>query len=164
MSADAEPVAAANIRPGPLQALVQFVEGLSADGIELNLSIARNVRGLLITGQLTSERSYTDGVTQELTRMAGDTLPAVAVSAFADIIRAALPSPERQHEEDTLGTTPPVAGLPQFITLRDARIVVPGGPTPRFISAGAGGWWRGKLAAVDGWGLGELDLEADERD
>ncbi len=46
--------------------------------------------------------------------MAGDTLPAVAVSAFADIIRAALPSPERQHEEDTLGTTPPVAGVPQF--------------------------------------------------
>ncbi len=93
--------------------------------------VTLHMGGLLITGELISERSY-------MQQFIGGTVQKVIDQAIAD---GKLQPPDKDAN-------------PEYIHLQAARFFTPGQqPIP---TSGVGALWRGRFDAVDGFILGEL--------
>jgi hypothetical protein len=118
-----------------------FLESLVniANETEVGVDVTLMVGGTVVTGTLASGKQYFEGLAglkfqgnQEI----GDVLKQV----FADAGQALQPA----------GDEPP-----QYVHLRDARVVTTAGTLP----TNEGMWWRGHLSEVDAFWVGSLGLE-----
>jgi hypothetical protein len=109
-------------------------------GIETGVTLC--VGGQLVAGTLCSQKQYLEAMR----------------AAFANNIKgsAAVAGALDEAFEAMLGSTAETDSLPQpnpkYLHLKDARVF--GGATA--MPTGAGVWWRGRIAAVDGFHLGAL--------
>lgn len=121
-----------------LQILVNIV-----NSGELSFGITLNVGGFLVTGQLVGGKAYFEGFGAEFAGSLGDSAAVAEVkAAFAN--------------RGEVYSAPYDANLLTYIHLKDARFYnTDGAPIP----SNRGVWWRGRIAAVDGFSLGALRAE-----
>lgn len=133
-------------RPAPegpdffLQILVQLANRI--DGFPVQLTL--NVGGSIISGDLVGGRLYFEAVKAMWT-----TDPTAENEVFNNFFEF-LEAPYRLDDDE--GTEAKQAH-PHFIHLRNARFYT-AGQEP--IPANQGVWWRGRLAAIDGFCMGSL--------
>jgi len=147
---------------GYLRFLVQQV---NERGLPLRVTLS--VGGSVVSGILTGERQYFEGLTKALQLVVGRSQPREQYERSATIAKVAL------QEEGVSGEKVPTAedlaartteavverivgdydrtgeGAPRYIHLRDVKNMTPG-----LQSAETGGLWRGRLNAVDGFMFG----------
>lgn len=136
-------------RPDPqldgfLRLFVNFVNG--TDNV---MPIVLTVGGFMIAGKLVSGHKFFEAIAESLTKDMGS-IPhdkAEAIKAFADDFRSFGDPYLKEKDEDT--------PFPLYLHLRDAITLHPGGKP---IPATGGVWWRGKIAAVDGYTLGTVNV------
>ncbi len=136
---------------GVLRMLTTVVNGIGAEGDSVSLSITLTVSGLVVTGDLVSAQEYFDGLVRD-------------VGEHGDLLRQALVSGDRVFSEPVKVTNPVEQDLPfpAFVHLRNARIFQPVGKRGELIPAGIGGWYRCRLQAIDGFGVGSLSVANEE--
>jgi hypothetical protein len=115
-----------------------FLESLVniANETEVGVGVTLLVGGTVVTGTLASGKQYFEGLASmkfEGNREIGDVLRQV----FADAGQALPPAGEE---------------APQYVHLRDARVVTTAGTLP----TNEGMWWRGQLSEVDAFWVGSL--------
>ena len=128
--------------------LAELVRRANEGGLSLGLTLC--VGGGLVSGALIGGREYFEG-------FAGDVASSVADATVAHKVREFFRSPAALYQPDE--------GLPDgakassladplsYIHLKAARFFTPSGAP---IPGSCGGYWRGKLSAVDGFVLGLL--------
>jgi hypothetical protein len=133
----------------------------------LPFRVTLSVGGAMISGVLTSEREYFEGLTQALKIVIGRSGLREQYERGANVARER--SEEEGVSEENIPTAEELAArtteailerlvggyervegeTPHYIHLRDVTIMTPG-----FESAEHGGLWRGRLEAVDGFMFG----------
>jgi hypothetical protein len=111
---------------------------------DLEIGVTLHVNGLVITGKLISGATYWSSSARDLReRSVGS----------RDLVDAMAQSMEKLAVEyrDTLAEEADSHPMTAFVHLKDARTVTPKGGIPR-----SGAFWRGRLASIDGFTLGEL--------
>jgi len=120
--------------------LTELVD-LANSGVGLQVTLS--VRGQLITGRLTSSQEFFDHTVRILGKGTDKELADALVSRIEEI-RPKLNTPQR------------IPGLPPiFIHLADARYLSEAGEYLPSLS-GEPLTWRGKIASVDGFSLGQI--------
>lgn len=119
-----------------LQRLISMV-----NGTEIEFPITLYVDGTIVTGYLVSGHKYFDGLGMQLSGFFGDVED--AERAIAGLIE-----PREIYLADKDSITRP----PDFVHIREARVVTPGqSPIPS-----EGVWWRGRVASVSGFNFGSM--------
>jgi hypothetical protein len=117
----------------------------------LSFGITLSVSGVMVSGTLAGGKEYFDATAELMSRGAAD-------DESRDSLRKSFATPGEIYEKDIASEeetpegdepTPP----PTFVHLKDARFWSPGNSVP--FTSQRGIWWRGRLAAVDGFFLGE---------
>jgi hypothetical protein len=111
------------------------------------LGITLFVHGLVITGEMISERQYFAEQVETVARLLE---PAGVAVGTAEGSRAGAPrSPGEggRRQEDAPLEEP---GEPEFVHLRNARLLTGGTIVP---TGGSGFLWRGRVSAVDGYSV-----------
>lgn len=119
------------------------------DHVRAEVDITLIVRGVMMTGVLISAEDYAGNVAAELREMHGFTSP--DDQGFDVLFHGLLDRARERHEQHEAAKrgegedkTPA-----EFLHLKDAW-PVPGART------GVGGWWRIRLADIDGWTFGKM--------
>ena len=111
------------------------------------LGITLFVHGLVITGEMISQRDYFATQAETVTRLLE---PAGVDVGTAEGSAAGAPHPPaeggRRQEDAPLD----VPGEPEFVHLRNARLLTGGTIVPK---GGPGFLWRGRVSAVDGYSV-----------
>jgi len=132
-----------------LQALVAIadkdVKGTASIGVTLNIG------GVLISGLMVSGRQYFEGVGTEIAEKATPETAAGLEVFFRNLVSKLYPPVEPGQEGELI-----LDNTSLFVHLKDARFFY---PNARPVPANRGVWWRGRLAAVDGFVLGTLSAE-----
>jgi hypothetical protein len=130
--------------------LASFVQDVDQSHREDGLSITLTVGGMLVSGKLGSRAAYNRDCLRHLAQ--GDERDRAGVGqAFLDKVPL-----------DVKNDAATTALLPVYIHVKDVRFFdatgasVPRGPHWPSV------WWRGRIAAVDGWTLGELRIDQGE--
>lgn len=126
-----------------LQQLVDFINGSEGE-----LTITLNTGGILISGILVSGHKYFES-------MADSFQGKIEISG--NLKKYFLSLGNVYLEDKLLKSKPPV-----FIHLKEAQYYQPGANNNP-IPSGGGTWWRGKISAVDGFFLGRLAVENQNR-
>lgn len=131
--------------PGHDWMLAWLVAHVEAFGIEFGITLS--VGGQSVSGTLISGRKYFQDLRESLSsvpNLEGDLAKSLAKSMtlWSEVY------PEKPEDVDIYNLKP------NFIHLRNARVVTPGGAVPN-----NGALWRGKISAVDGFSVGELDTD-----
>jgi hypothetical protein len=119
-----------------LQSLVSIVNGNNGE-----FPVTLYVKGLMISGNLVSGHKYFAGLRAQLTQFFGGESEKIRETV------AYLTEPG----ESFLDETNEFKDFPQYVHLRGAMTLTPG---QKAIPSGEGGWWRGRLANVDGFHFG----------
>ena len=120
---------------------------LLANEYQVELGITLNVRGLIVSGMLVSDRAYFDGITQEVSKSeAHEDTKKLFHTTFAKI------ASEFEEENTTEISSKRLDSLPKFIHLRTARMY----PSDDKSIPNTGVWWRGRISEVSGFGWGLL--------
>ena len=114
----------------------------------LELGITLNVKGLIITGFIISQKTYFDALITGLGEVSQDNELKTSLQHFLGELKDKLVS-ERQTK--TANSEQPV--LPKLIHLRNVKIYPSEG---RGMPTYGDALWRGKIDAVDGFTLGEM--------
>jgi hypothetical protein len=140
MSTTAEIADRSNLAPDDLfQRLVHLI-----NTTDIEIGVTLHVNGVVVTGKLVSGTTYWASSADYLREnTTGD--PGL-VEAMAKSMERVARDYDETRGEDTESDT-----MAQFVHMRDARSVTPKGGIPR-----DGTFWRGRLASVDGFTLGEL--------
>jgi hypothetical protein len=117
-----------------------------ANTTDVEMAITLHVHGQLITGRLISGATFWSECARELREDATGHEELVETMA-ANMDRVA----EEYRESYGEGGIDDAEPMTAFIHLRDARTFTGQVPTPK-----SGALWRGRLASVDGFTLGEL--------
>ncbi len=117
--------------------------------------ITLTVSGLVITGWLASGREYMAYFAQQFSSGMSDEGRNELVQEFRERAERVYPFP---REDDTPAALMQAAENITYIHIRDARIISPMGQS---IPPTAGSWWRGRLAAIDGFFYGAMDGRED---
>lgn len=118
-----------------------------ANTSELEMGVTLHVQGQVLTGKLISGATYWSEAADRLRAQgAGPTqvveTMASSMEQVADEYRAAFGTDRRDGQAEPMG---------RFLHLRDARTLSPEGPIPT-----DGALWRGRIASIDGFSIGEL--------
>lgn len=117
-----------------------------ANTSDLEMNVTLHVHGQLVTGKLISGATYWAESARDLRRGA---------EGSAQLVKAMAASMDRVAQKYRAAYVGDTDGEPgattAFVHLRDARTITAQGPVPR-----NGALWRGRLASVDGFSLGEL--------
>jgi hypothetical protein len=129
-----------------------------------SLAIVLNVGGLIIVGDLVSEKNYLDEVATPLEKRIDQAMLVAVESKFGEEGRQVIEAHIRERDEadkqqqETAHEETDISRYPQFIHLKNARFhhhnVKP-------IPVNQGVWWRGRLEAVDGFFIGTLQVETE---
>ena len=120
-----------------------------AEGYQIQQGITLNVGGVLVAGTLIGGRDYLQGLSEYMKIKTKGTPSEEWGEILGDNVKMLVDIyPARQGDEDY-----PYRPY-TYIHLKDARVIGSGG----YISAAEGGYWRGKLTAVDGFFFGEMSV------
>jgi hypothetical protein len=127
--------------------LLQHLVALVTDG-PLEMGITLQVSGLLVSGKLVSGARYFEGIASDF---------AHGLAAHPQVAKSLRQSFEEFgkliYEGDAATSARP---LPHYIHLTDTKFFsTAGDPIP----AGKGVWWRGRIAEVGGFTLGQLQFQ-----
>jgi hypothetical protein len=125
-----------------LEMLVSFAEKQ-----DLGVGVTLTVRGLLISGNITSYQSYLEGIAQAF-ESTSDNLGQIIATAY----RSASQGYQEALMKEGLEGLP----HPQYIHLSNARFIFGNTIVPTEI----GVYWRGRLDEVDGFSLGIVSPSA----
>lgn len=145
---DIESLYPENFEGDPL--LASFVQDVDQSHREDGLSITLTVGGIIVSGKLGSRTAYNRDCVRHLA-LGDERERAGAGQALLDQVL-----PDAENDEAT------PAPWPSYIHVKDVRFFdatgasVPRGPHWPSV------WWRGRIAAVDGWTLGELRIHQGE--
>ena len=131
-------------RPDPMLKAIAAVPERSA----LELGVTLNVKGLIITGFVISQKTYFDTLITGLGEVSQDSEVKSSLQHFLGELKDKLvpANPSASSKPDQ-----PV--LPEFIHLRSVKIYPSEG---RGMPTYGDALWRGQLDAVDGFTLGEM--------
>jgi hypothetical protein len=118
-------------------------------GVEAGVTLVCG--GTIVSGMLVSGAKYVQGFREEFT----SSLAAELISVL-DPMFDALAAPYAPTSDDENGLT---VERTHYIHLRDARFYAAGQPP---IPGNRGVWWRGRLASVSGFSLGQLSAATSE--
>lgn len=123
-----------------LQWFTKFV-----NNTQFQIGITLSVGGNLISGQLISHQSYFEQLALDFSGPF-DAIEGVEQSEIKDLLLAFIPQPVAEEESETAY---------QFLHLKDAKVY----SNADLPIASNGALWRGKIAAVDGFNLGNLVMK-----
>lgn len=130
--------------------LASLVRDADKGDAEDGLSITLTVGGLIVSGRLGSRRAYK--------RDCGWHLDQGAERDRAGIRAVFQVSPEGEVEEAA------APAWPSYVHVKDVRFFdATGASVPRGLHWPSV-WWRGRIAAIDGWTLGELRIDPREQE
>ena len=123
--------------------LQHFVKLANNPEYSVEVSITLNVGGVLVYGTLIGGKTYFSAIGDLLSK-ANTNMPDVSnqwksISDFGSIYQ---PNPEDEQP----------AATPEYIHLKNAKTIV----GDSHLSAGPGGWWRGRVAEVSGFNFGSF--------
>jgi hypothetical protein len=136
-----------------LEALVRMVN--ERPGASFGVTLLAG--GALVSGQLISGRDYFEGFATDFAAAIKD--DDAAKSARESIARLGLAYSKQPDAKNIHGAAetshfqPLLGDVTNYVHLKGARIFHPGSPP---IPENRGVWWRGRMAAVEGFMLGEL--------
>jgi hypothetical protein len=111
------------------------------------LGITLFVHGLVITGEMISQREYFAEQVETVARLLEPAGVDVGTAEGRTAGAARPPSEGGRREEDAPLEEP---GEPEFVHLRNARLLTGGAIVPK---GGPGFLWRGRVLAVDGYSV-----------
>jgi hypothetical protein len=118
-----------------------------ANTSDVEMGITLHVHGQMITGRLISGATFWTECAEEL--RSGGQGPTELLEAMAESMEHVAEGYRRTYAGDGIDSDNPSKSA--FVHLRNAHTLGPQGPTPT-----DGAFWRGRLAAVDGFTFGEL--------
>ena len=139
---------------------LQMIVGIcNVTGLEIPITL--NLRGAYVSGHIVKPEVYFDGLKADLQRATFNDSPGNDVrKAMENLISGmrsiVAPVAEAKDASDKDGARSGLrsrAMSPRFIHLRRARFFVPN-DVGRALNPQPGLWWKGKIAAVDGFFLG----------
>jgi hypothetical protein len=118
-----------------------------ANTSEVELGVTLHVQGQVLTGKLISGETYWSETADRLRAQgAGPTKLVETLATSMDRVADEYRSSFGEDEPDDAGDP-----KSHFLHLRDARTLTPEGPVPT-----DGALWRGRIASIDGFSVGEL--------
>jgi hypothetical protein len=118
-----------------------------ANTTDVEMRVTLHVNGLVVTGKLISGATFWTESADDLGDQGSG--PSEFVGTLASEMRRLAADYRDAYAEDA-GDHDREA-MSDFVHLRDARTLTPYGPVPS-----SGALWRGRMASVDGFSLGEL--------
>lgn len=134
--------------PAQDECLTSLVQIANLFGVFTGVTLT--LGGIVITGEIVSGVAYFKGLSEAL-NASGATVEHTPALHKVFEAYGRLYEPKQATGSDELPDEP--VTTPVYIHLKDARILLPNG---QFIPSGGCTWWRGRLAAVDGYILGCL--------
>jgi hypothetical protein len=130
-------------------ALQMFVGICNMSGAEISVTL--NLGGCYVSGYIVKPEKYFDGLIADLqgANFHGDTageMRKMMENTLSSMKEMATPVPGK--DDDPRGLRP------RYIHLRAARFFAPNDLGHPFPSLPRGAWWKGKIAAVDGFQIG----------
>ena len=140
------------VRPPRSDHILQVFVGHANDH-HIELSITLQVGGVLVSGTLIGISRYFELLSEQIRSANGSKVLAEAIAdGFAQVAKSmdeeAVVVSEKETESESVERAP----LPNFIHLRDVRF---SGPSLDSSGVNRNLLWRGGVAAVDGWFLGQ---------
>lgn len=127
--------------------LARLVRDVNAGDTEEGLSITLTVGGAIVSGKLGSHTAYIRACMWHIDQGA---------KRDSTEIRAAF-------RADADADEAPVSAWPSYVHVQDVRFFdATGASVPRG-THWPSVWWRGRIEAIDGWTLGELRIDAGEK-
>ena len=118
-----------------------LIDSFAEHGVGIGVTL--NVKGLIISGELTSREEYFKGIIQQTKNSNGDSEIVKAIADSFSTMDKTIKEILSEKEQKP---------LPNFVHLKNARYFPGGNCTP----SNKGVWWRGRLSEVDGFHIGNL--------